>query len=353
MSEVVRLRTLAEIEEEAAAWVWRLDDEPVPEPVRRAFSEWLGKDARHRSAYEEFNKLWRSLDTLTATEGDEKIAALAAAQVPLRTPAAASAQRRRKRRRVFAAALAASVALAAVGLYWLRSGNEEQTLATAVGQQLNAKLADGSMVDLNTNTIIETKFQARRRDVELRKGEALFKVAHDKERPFYVHAGNTVVRAVGTEFNVRLRDNDEVEVTVAEGRVEVTSGNTSSTIVPSVAPKAAPVARETTLDVGQRLSTKATMPIETINPVRLNNVLAWREGAIVFDGERLSRAVEELNRYTDMRLVITDPAIGELRVGGRFSATDVDDFLRALARVLPVQTRRAPGRIVYIEPKRI
>ena len=355
MSEVVRLRTLAEIEEEAAAWVWRLDDPAASDEVRCAFADWIARDARHRPAYDELSKLWRSLDALAEAESEEKIAALAAAQVPHRTTKRAP-RRYARTRRFVAAAIAASLLLAAVGVFWLRSSNEEQTLATAVGQQLSAKLADGSMVDLNTNTIIETKFQTRRRDVELRKGEALFKVAHDTQRPFYVHAGNTIVRAVGTEFNVRLRDRDEVEVTVAEGRVEVVSGDSSSTIVaPSdAAPaKTKAAAHETTLDVGQRLSTKdAAAPVETINPVRLRNALAWREGAIVFDGERLSRAVEELNRYTDMRLVVTDPSIADLRIGGRFSATDVDDFLRALSRVLPVQTRRAPtGRVVYIEPR--
>jgi transmembrane sensor len=356
MSEVVRLRTLAEIEEEAAAWVWRLDDSAASDEVRRAFADWISRDTRHRPAYDELNKLWRSLDALAEAESEEKIATLAAAQVPQRRTKRAAPRRYGRTRRFVASAIAASLLLAAVGVYWFHSSNEEQTLATAVGQQLSAKLADGSMVDLNTNTIIETKFQTRRRDIELRKGEALFKVAHDTQRPFYVHAGNTIVRAVGTEFNVRLRDGDEVEVTVAEGRVEVVSGDSSSTIIaPSdaapVKPKAA--AHETTLDVGQRLSTKdAAAPVETINPVRLRNALAWREGAIVFDGERLSRAVEELNRYTDMRLVVTDPSIADLRIGGRFSATDVDDFLRALSRVLPVQTRRAPtGRVVYIEPR--
>ncbi len=354
MSEVVRLRTLAEVEEEAAVWVWRLDDPAATEETWGAFEQWLARDARHRAAYDELRKLWRSLDMLAAAENEEKIATLTAAQVPQRKKAGQTSARRRGRaRRIAASAIAASLLLAALGVFWFRSSNEEQTLATAVGQQLSAKLADGSMVDLNTNTIIETKFQTRRRDVELRKGEALFKVAHDTQRPFYVHAGNTVVRAVGTEFNVRLRDRDEVEVTVAEGRVEVTSGDSTSTITaPSDAAPAKPKPHETMLDVGQRLSSKDAAPVETINPVRLRNALAWREGAIVFDGERLSRAVEELNRYTDVRLVVTDPGIADLRIGGRFSATDVDDFLRALSRVLPVQTRRAPtGRVVYIEPR--
>lgn len=354
MSDVVRLRTLAEIEEEAAAWVWRLDDPAAPDEVRGAFAEWASRDARHRQAYEELNKVWRSLDALAAAENEEKLATLAAAQIPQHRPARLAARRRSRSRRIVATAMAASLLLAAIGFFWFRSGNEEQTLATAVGQQLSAKLADGSTVDLNTNTIVETKFHTRRRDVELRKGEALFKVAHDTQRPFYVHAGNTVVRAVGTEFNVRLRDRDEVEVTVAEGRVEVVSGEATSTVVaPSgAAPPLKPALHETTLDVGQRLSTKDAAAPETINPVRLRNALAWREGAIVFDGERLARAVEELNRYTDVRLVVTDPSIADLRIGGRFSATDVDDFLRALSRVLPVQTRRAPtGRVVYIEPR--
>src|SRR6202042_1912925 len=107
------------------------------------------------------------------------------------------------------------------GAAWLQKGNEIQTLATAVGQQRNVTLADGSIVTLNTNTILETDLSRSVRQIYLRKGEAHFQVAHDRSRPFLVHAGDAVVRAVGTEFEVRLREDKHVEVLVNEGRVEV------------------------------------------------------------------------------------------------------------------------------------
>ena len=96
-----------------------------------------------------------------------------------------------------------------------------ETVATAVGQQRSVTLADESVVTLNTNSIIETRLAADVRSVYLRKGEVYFAVAHDQARPFYVHAGDALVRAVGTAFDVRVRDDARVEVIVAEGRVEV------------------------------------------------------------------------------------------------------------------------------------
>ena len=104
------------------------------------------------------------------------------------------------------------------GLLWLRQGSELQTLATAVGQQRTVTLADGSIVALNTNTIVETDLNHRLRQIYLRKGEAHFQVAHDRSRPFLVHAGDAVVRAVGTAFEVRLRTDQHVDIVVNEGQ---------------------------------------------------------------------------------------------------------------------------------------
>ena len=120
MSDVIRLRTLAEIEEEAAAWVWRLDDPAASDEVRRAFADWVARDARHRPAYDELNKLWRSLDALAEAESEEKIATLAAAQVPHRMTKRAAPRRYGKRRRIVVLAIAGWMVLAGVGVLWFR-----------------------------------------------------------------------------------------------------------------------------------------------------------------------------------------------------------------------------------------
>jgi transmembrane sensor len=102
------------------------------------------------------------------------------------------------------------------------------------------------------------------------------------------------------------------------------------------------------LAAGQRLETNAAVAVADISPTVLSNSLAWSHGAIVFDGEPLVRAVAELNRYSDTRLVVADPSIDDLRVGGRFRTGDVEGFLKALTRAFPVTTHRTSDHLVYI-----
>jgi transmembrane sensor len=129
MSGIIRLRTRAEIDEEAAEWTWRMDSESVTAAEQQAFDAWLKSDTRHRKAYEELARVWRTLDGLAEAKRDEKIATLThAGKPPTRTA---------HRPGWWAAAAAAVVAVAVGGMVWLQSGREVQTLATAVGQQRN------------------------------------------------------------------------------------------------------------------------------------------------------------------------------------------------------------------------
>lgn len=350
MSDVLKFRSLAELEEEAATWVWRLDDENVSSELHAEFEQWLRRDPRHRRAFEELGGVWQSLDELAEAKREEKVATFVAEERRLYASATAKPTQSWLRRGL-PWAVAASLALAIGGLSWYQRGSESQTLATAVGQQRTAKLADGSVVQLNTNTILETHFTREQRVVRLKKGEALFKVAHNTERPFLVQAGDTVVRAVGTEFNVRLRDSSDVEVIVTEGKVEVTpeAGAPAKTVA-AIARKPITVVHNE-LVAGQRFEAAAASPVATITPSTVSNVLAWREGAIVFDGEPLVQAIAELNRYTDTRLVVADASIQDLRVGGRFRAGDIDGFLQALTNAFPVTVRRTSDHLVYIQAR--
>ena len=114
-------------------------------------------------------------------------------------------------------AAAALVALVVGGvLYWRSLG-----ITTELGEQRNLTLSDGTRVALNTATKIRVRYDNAARRVELERGEALFEVAKVPARPFVVIAGGRRVTAVGTSFVVR-RDNEEVAVTLLEGKVTVT-----------------------------------------------------------------------------------------------------------------------------------
>lgn len=351
MSDLLKFRTLAEVEDEAATWVWRLDDENVDHERRAEFEQWLRRDPRHRRAFEELGGVWQSLDTLAEAKREEKVATFVAEERRLQMRPE-SARRAGAWARWFSVGVAASLVASGAGFFWYGQEQESQLLSTAVGQHRSASLADGSTIELNTNTIVETNFTRAERAVRLRKGEALFQVAKNPERPFIVIAGDTRVRALGTAFNVRMREGDDVEVIVTEGRVQVTRQAQSTATQPDdIAPSAA-VVTPTELVAGQRFQPLPLAPVDTLPVASLTNALAWREGAVVFDGAPLSQAIEEVNRYSDTRLIVADPAIHELRVGGRFRTGDVDGFIAALTRAFPVTARHGADNLIYIEPRR-
>lgn len=343
MSEVVKLRTRAEIEEEAATWIWRMETAPAGADPE-GFEAWLRQDPRHRRAVEELSKVWEGLDGLNDPRLNGPLPELA------EMPAVSAA---RSRRPVWFAAAAAALVAAVTGAIWWTQGSETQVLATAVGQHRTVTLADGSIVALNTNSIVETNIGRRVRDIYLRKGEAHFEVAHDRLRPFLVHAGDAVVRAVGTEFEVRVRADRHVDVVVNEGRVEVQPDIAElPTAATEVADQPVATVKVKAVSAGEALSTAATnYAVTPISAEQLSSDLAWREGAVVFDSEPLSQAISEIQRYTDARIAISDPAIAALPVGGRFKTDDLQGFLNGLEEALPVSIRRTADGSIYIDPR--
>jgi transmembrane sensor len=342
MSEILRLRTRAEIDEEAAAWAWRMDSETADVADRQAFESWLRRDPRHRRASEDMSRVWAALDGLADLPRGAKTLAVANAAT------VAAVRARRLWWTAAAAVLVAGIALAA----WMQRGSETQTLATTVGEHRSVTLADGSTVTLNTNTLLEESLRRGSRRIYLRRGEAHFQVAHDRSRPFQVHAGDAVVSAVGTQFDIRVRSDQHVDVVVDEGRVEVRAAK------PDVGPGSGMSARsakatQRALRAGEQLSTAtADYAVTPLSAGQLSSGLAWREGAIVFDGQSLGDAVAEIARYTEARIIISDPELAALRVGGRFRTDNVQGFFDALPSVLPVAVRRTPDGLIYLESRR-
>src|SRR5260221_4589808 len=344
MSEIVKLRTRADIDEEAAVWIWRMDSAVAAAEDRQAFEAWLRRDPRHPRAAAVLSTVWSALDGVAEHRREVYPAHFTN---PAKLPVLHHPPR-------WWFAAAATLAAVAAGAIWLQQGSELQTLATAVGQQRNVTLADGSIVTLNTNTILETDIERHSREIYLRKGEAHFQVAHDRSPPLLVHAGDAVVRAVGTAFEVRVLTDQHVDVVVNEGSVEVqATALLPASPDPCARSRRAGATTVRALNAGERLSTASRdYAVTPITAQQLSSELAWREGAIIFDGEPLSEAIAEIERYTDARIVVSDPEIARLRVGGRFRTGDMQEFFDALQTALPVSIRHTDGGLVFIDPRR-
>jgi transmembrane sensor len=187
---------------------------------------------------------------------------------------------------------------------------------------------------LNTNTLLAVKLTPQRRDVYLRRGEAHFDVVYDASRPFFVHAGDAVIRDVGTQFEVRLNSDKDINVLVNEGQVEVQG--------PGVA----------ALTAGEQLFIAGShLKVISVTPQQVADDLAWREGAVVFDGEPLSQALAEVGRYTRTRVVLAAPQVASLHISGRFRTNDVAGFFQALQAALPIRVSQPQPGLVYIAPR--
>ncbi|MEM7359541.1 MAG: FecR domain-containing protein [Pseudomonadota bacterium] len=220
-----------------------------------------------------------------------------------------------------------------------------QEFVTAVGEQSNITLADGSQIKLNTDTVVSVRFTAAERNIELHRGEAYFDVAKNPQRPFVVHTSSSRVTAVGTAFSVDVSNIDDTEVLVAEGRVKVDRllqndldlNRNGGFIIPSSTP--------VFLSQGQKVSLNQDNA-EVSDNEDIDSALAWREGMIIFTGQSLEQAIEEIDRYIPLEFKITDPKIATIPVGGFFKTGDLDQLLIILKDNFGVQSERQGNSIL-------
>lgn len=304
-----------DIDDTAALWVMRMDRGELGPAEQRELDVWLEADSRHRGAFIRAQAIWCDVD---------RIAALSAGHSPAQPQPRWSSAGVQRAAAVAACVIALTLAGLGVSSRYL-AGRE----TTDRGETRRMLLDDGSALALNTQSVVQVKFDQEERRVVMRTGEASFQVAHDEQRPFVVQAGDVSVRAVGTAFNVRMRP-EGVEVTVTEGVVEILRSDKPS--------RPLPVQR---VRHNEEVIAKAEQPIavESLSDAEIERRLAWQEGRLIFDGERLAAAVAEVNRYSSLAVVIDDPVLAEKSFVGTFKIGDARGFVQAAAAAFDAQVR--------------
>jgi transmembrane sensor len=341
------MQNVESIDEQAARWAIRATAGPLSPEEQRDLDTWLSADPRHLGAYVRVQAQWTDLDRLAALHGP----ASAVHDEPAAPHTAAShiAEQDKdpsgfSRRQLLAAGVAA-ITVAGGGLSWLLLRGDSLRYVSGIGEVRRIALDDGSTLVLNTTTEVWVQFSQRQRNIRLLRGEALFDVAHDRSRPFVVVANGTAVRAVGTEFAVRM-ESTQVDVTVTEGVVEVANS-------PSGIGMASPASVVDTKRVTahERIVIAGARPpqISSIAAAVADRQLAWREGMVSFDGESLQAAVAEINRHNRRQIVVEDPALAAKPIVGIFRATDLEGFSAAAAEAL--KAKAVPdGDIIRLQP---
>jgi len=342
------------IQTQASEWLAKLDAEQPSKRDLADFKQWVNADSAHRIAFEELVEFWDDMNILTQavlprellTNGllANELAAnkLLPEQPSQRRPWYASMQT------VMGAALLAIAAVVATITMQLPSTT---IYTTGVGEQKTVQLADNSIVQLNTNSHLEVHYSDSTRRLTLSQGEAHFDVAHNPNRPFEVYAGQGLVRAIGTAFTVHIRKID-IEVIVTEGTVELD--------------RAAQPTIETNITVDQTANTTAkptvkasagsvlTYDKDLLNDVelmvasQLEKQLSWREGMLVFKGEPLQNVVDEVSRYTNLKIIIPERSAREMKVGGLFKVGDTESLFEALRDGFDIHVKEVSNDVVYL-----
>jgi transmembrane sensor len=334
--------TPPEVPADAAIW-WATCRQT--DPVRfanenAAFSAWLA-DEINASAWQEVDRRVEMVGKFATMPHIREMrrAALEAARFRPR-PA--------RRGRIVAGVMAAS--LFGVTLWtglsvWapgdtLAASENVRRYATAIGQSRDVLLSDGSKVTLNTASLVEVRYTAARRDVRLLTGQAMFQVAKNPDRPFVVWARDRQVTALGTAFDVRIRG-DGVQVLLVEGHVRV------DPVRPQGLARLIPALARTDLTAGQQLLTEGASAGEVM-AVDVERETAWNRGVLIFRNDSVGDAVREVNRYSQVPIVVDDPGVANLKVSGIFPTASQADFIAAMEALYPVRTRSEQGGVIRL-----
>ena len=296
-------------------WHTRLQDAPDAS-VRQSFDAWISASPARAQAFEKIRAAHEQAAALSREP------ALLALRQEARARAALIPPKRRFGRRPIAAALLvlAAAPLAAWGFErWYPAPARapfEQTYRTAIGEQAEVSLPDGSTVRLDTGSRLHVSFTRKERRVTL-DGQGWFEVK-SANRPFVIKAADRELNAGPGSFDVRT-DPGLVRAYADNGTLSLAAGSSSIA-----------------LGDGKLLTVRGDEAAirRLLDPVTFTG---WRNGMLLFDDVPLATAVEELNRYRKQPIGVADSAAGALRVSGSFRTAETPAFVDALKRGFPVR----------------
>lgn len=320
------------LQDEASAWIARLSSDQLTSDDQQQFTCWLNSSPEHKLAFEQMSALWGSLDSVRLLPSAKDM--LESTNNQVFNVCVTEIERAEKFTHKFwtkgKGLIAASFLLVAVLIViplsspsTVAPSQQAQAVvdplrySTVVGERRKVNLDDGSVIELNTNSIVEVLFDQKKRQISLLKGEAYFDVAKDRNRPFVVDTGNGEVMAIGTAFNIN-RYADKTIVTVTEGTVAVKNIQRDNILSK---PSYVASNQKVMIDEGGLGRVLATSRGENIE---------WMSNTVVFNEMPLSIALTEVGRYLPFDVYLTDPSLSQVKVSGTFSLGSPQATLEAI-----------------------
>ena len=311
----------AQVLDAAIAWQLCLDCGNGSAVEQAEFTKWYSANDEHARAWLQLGMLDHRFSTASVPARNALLKARTGVQERVRKIGSGLAS----------VALACGLALFA-GKNYLPVDYWMADQRTATGEQRQLRLADGTLLNLNTHSAVDVRFDDTTRRIILQEGEIMVETGHGDPRPFIVQTRDGSLRALGTRFMVK-REDDGTRLSVLQSRVEAHPENS---------------VEQTIYNEGQQV---------LMHRDRLGQMLAvspgadaWTRGMLVLDNVRLADMVSELNRYQRGHLGV-DPEVADLRITGSFPLNNIELALNALIPTLPVQIQQRTPWWVTVSPK--
>lgn len=376
MDNVIEFQAREKIVQEASEWIVSFEGEiEIPPEAVAAMNAWMQRSPVHREVLLKMLLMWDGMEVMSALVSPaEDVSShrrwlARRALVWLASPFLLLSStidwfvrntRQQAQGNIPALASVSVIGLALVLSWWLyaeRGFFNSNMYVTAVGESVTHTLDDGSVLWVNTNSKVEVDYRAHSRRIILHRGEAFFQVMHGPNRPFEVYAGARMVRAVGTAFSVSFIE-DDIKILVSEGKVDH-----GRVLMPpqedgpsAVGGQESSVEVMGSLTVGQSITVPGrdqSVIAELIlhEQKEVDHKLAWLKGKLIFSGDTLERVVKEVGRYTSMEIVIVDPNIKTMEIGGQFRVGEVEALFDVLESGFGLDVTRVNERLVHINAK--
>lgn len=247
--------------------------------------------------------------------------------------------------------------------YWLWQGElkpdvKADRYVTAVGEQKNVILRDGTKMMLNTGTQLFVEYSQSFRRVTLERGEVYFDVTPNPQQPFTVDLGPRSITVLGTAFNIH-KTFDAFTLALVEGEVSIHLPN-------QLASTSSPIMRADNQDlirlqsaVQRRIKAGTTVEFDNetgelaayLSP-NINKQLRWRTGLLSFKNEPLALVVKELNRYSRKKILIEDSSIMDMEIYATIRLDQIGAALEGLENTIPIKVTKSFDSIALSDKRK-
>jgi len=303
--------------EEARAWL-SLEQEGEELETNQKFLSWINVSRENKNIFIEEKKFRQSIQALSSTYKQKKVQEI---KDELKKENIYSKLR-------FITPLAACFVLIIFAFTFTskdKKYNKNIYSQSIVMQDI--EMPDNSKISLDAKTDIEITYTEDIREVLLKKGRALFEVTANKDIPFYVKSNFTLIKVVGTKFEVKKEEN-KTKVSVLEGVVIVRHGFHEKSKI---------LAR---LEKGDTLDISKSGKEKKLGKSLPNKIATWKNEKLIFEQTSLKDVVNEFSKYLDYEIKIDLLKNDNYPISGEFSVYEFDKFLEFLPLIHPIKIQR-------------